>query len=53
MMGVLSAKNERQIAKLIVRSAKAYFEKEDNRRAFEKWYQQNYHKKYKWKKENP
>lgn len=45
----LSKENETQISKLICRYAKTYFEDENNRRAFEKWYKEHYGKVYKWK----
>lgn len=48
MKSTLSKANENEISKLICRSAKAYFENEDNRRAFEKWYFENYGQVYKW-----
>lgn len=38
-----------QISKLICHCAKTYFEDENNRRAFEKWYKEHYGKVYKWK----
>jgi|GEM_PF-6292405 len=54
MEHTLSKETETQIGKLIYLSAKAYFENEHNRRAFEKWYLKKYGKVYKWKlkKEN-
>ena len=50
----LSKENETEISKLICRSAKTYFDKEDNCRAFEKWYFEKYGQVYQWKvkKEN-
>ena len=49
MKHTLSASDEKQIGKLICHYAKTYFENEDNRRAFEKWYKEQYGKVYKWK----
>lgn len=45
----LSKENENEISKLICRLAKNYFENEDNRRAFEKWYFEKYGQVYEWK----
>lgn len=54
MEHTLSTTNETEVGKLICHFAKTFFEKVENRRAFEKWYFDKYKVAYKWKtnKEN-
>jgi len=40
-----------EIGKTLCHTIKKYFESKENRKAFEKWYQEKYHKPYKWKRE--
>lgn len=43
--------NQTVLGKSICSAIKTYFEDEEHRRAFEKWYLQNYGKPYVWKGE--
>ncbi len=49
MKHTLSQETENEVGKIICRFAKAYFEKIENRRAFEKWYLDKHGVPYKWK----
>lgn len=44
--------NQTVLGRLVCRAARAYFENEEHRRAFEEWYLQNYGKPYVWKGES-
>ncbi len=41
--------NENILGKLVCSSTKRYFQNEEHRRAFEKWYFEKYQKHYEWK----
>lgn len=44
--------NQIVLGKLVCSAVRTFFENENNRRAFEKWYLQNYGEPYVWKGES-